>query len=71
MQMSSRKTPKEKEWQRLEKKENAYLSKKIEKKDSKLNQLLQNKVPEKLQGTLDAAFAKAFSLVFEKGIGII
>lgn len=71
MQMSSRKTPKEKEWQRLEKKENAYLSKKIEKKDSKLNQLLQNKVPEKLQGTLDAAFAKAFSLVFEKGTGII
>ncbi len=71
MQMSSRKTPKEKEWQRLEKKENAYLSKKIEKKDSKLNQLLQNKVPEKLQSTLDAAFAKAFSLVFEKGTGII
>lgn len=71
MQMSSGKSPKEKEWRRLEKKENAYLSKKLEKKDSRLNQLLQNKVPEKLQGTLNAAFAKAFSLIFEKGTGII
>ncbi len=71
MQMASKKTPKEKEWKRLEKKENAYLAKKMEKKESKLNQLLQSKIPDKLQGTLDTAFAKAFSVIFEKGTGII
>lgn len=40
-------------------------------KDSILNQKLAEKVPEKLQSTLDAAFAKAFTLVFENGTGII
>lgn len=41
------------------------------KKGSILNQKLEEKIPPKLQGTLDAAFAKAFALIFEKGTGII
>lgn len=71
MKMFSKKTPKEKEWQKLEKKENLLLARKTEKRDSRLNQMLQDKIPERLQGTLDAAFAKAFSVIFEKGTGVI
>jgi len=36
-----------------------------------LNKKLEEKVPQKLQGTLDAAFAKAFAMIFEKGTGVI
>ena len=61
----------EKELMRLYKQERAFLEKRTEKKDSALNRLLAEKVPEKLQGTLDAAFAKAFALVFEKGTAAI
>lgn len=43
----------------------------VEKKESILNQKLEEKIPPKLQGTLDAAFAKAFALIFEKGTGVI
>jgi len=69
--MAKKQTPLEKEWAKLEKQEAAYLQKRMEKTDSKLNQLLAAKVPEKLQGTLDAAFYKAFQLVFEKGTAVI
>ncbi len=64
-------TPREKEWRRLLKQEQAFLEKGTRKKDSKLNQILEDKVPEKLQGTLDAAFAKAFETIFEKGTGVL
>lgn len=47
----------EKELMRLYKQERAFLEKRTEKKDSALNRLLAEKVPEKLQATLDAAFA--------------
>ncbi len=53
----------EKELMRLYKQERAFLEKRTEKKDSALKRLLAEKVPEKLQATLDAAFAKAFALV--------
>lgn len=69
--MRQRLTPLEKEWMKLQKQEQDYLQKRSDKKDSGLNQLIENKVPEKLQGTLKEAFAKAFHLVFEKGTGII
>ena len=71
MKTFSKKTPKEKEWKKLEKKENLLLARKAEKRDARLNQILQDKVPEKLQSTLDAAFAKAFTVIFEKGTGVI
>lgn len=69
--MAKKQTPLEKEWAKLEKQETAYLQKRMEKTDSKLNQLLAEKVPAKLQGTLDVAFSKAFWLVFEKGTAVI
>ncbi|MBQ7775481.1 MAG: EcsC family protein [Lachnospiraceae bacterium] len=69
--MWNNQTPLEKEWSKANKQEKNYLQKRMEKKDSKLNQLLEKKVPEGLQKTLDGAFAKAFQVVFENGTGII
>lgn len=69
--MWEKQTPLQKEWSKLIKQETAYLEKRLEKSDSKLNQLLENKVPPTLQGTLGKAFSKAFHTVFEKGTGVI
>ena len=69
--MAKKQTPLEKEWAKLEKQEAAYLQKRMEKTDSKLNQFLAAKVPAKQQGALDTAFYKAFQLVFEKGTAVI
>lgn len=66
-----RKTPLQKEWNALQKRELAFGEGRKNKKESALNQLLAEKVPDKLQHTLDAAFEKAFYLIFEKGKGII
>lgn len=66
-----RKTPWEKEWENLKRQEAKFLEKRETKKDSVLNRKLDAVVPEKLQETLNAAFAKAFTLVFEKGTGVI
>ena len=67
----SRINPVEKELQRLEKQEQAFLNKYSDKSDSKINKMIEDKVPEKLQETLERSFAKAFNLIFEKGTGII
>lgn len=67
----SKLTPLEKEWGRVVNQELAYISKRTEKSDSKLNQLLEQKIPTGLQNTLDNAFSKAFQMVFEKGTGVI
>lgn len=64
-------TAREKEWNRMILAEKEFLLKGSAKKETKLNQLLAEKVPEKLQDTLDVAFAKAFETIFEKGTGII
>ena len=69
--MLNKKSPYEKELQKLEKQELKFLDKYKEETDGKINQLLRDKVPDKLQAALDGAFAKAFSLVFQKGTGII
>lgn len=61
----------QKEWNSLAKKEKAYLTQGVEKKISSLNKMLEEKVPKKLQETLDSAFTKAFGLVFEKGTDFI
>lgn len=66
-----RKTALEKEWLKLKKQEQKFVQKRSIKKDSVFNQMLEEKVPDKLQGTLDLAFAKAFALIFEKGTGMI
>ena len=61
----------EKEWYKLQKQEIDFLVKNIKKEDSKLNQLLEDKVPEGLQGTLNKVFYKSFKLIFEKGTDVI
>ena len=69
--MFQKKTPHQREWEKYIKKETKYLEKQLNKKESFLNQKLEEKVPQKLQGTLDAAFAKAFHMIFEKGTAVI
>lgn len=69
--MFQRKTPFEAEWEKLQKKEQKFLQARAEQKDSFLNQKLAEKVPPKLQGTLDKAFAKAFGTIFAKGTDVI
>lgn len=61
----------EKEWNALQKREQAYLMKSAQREVSNLNKLLEEKIPEKLQNTLVSAFEKAFKLIFEKGSPII
>ena len=69
--MRERVTPLQKEWAKLEKQEAAYLVSRMEKTESKMTQFLEKKIPPNLQNTLNAAFAKAFYVVFEKGTGVI
>ena len=69
--MFQRKSPFDAEWEKLQKKEQKFLKAREEQKDSLLNQKLAEKVPPKLQGTLDKAFAKAFGMIFEKGTDVI
>ena len=69
--MKQKKTVRRKEWEALKKKEKKFLDSRKEKKESALNRLLAEKVPDQLQSKLDAAFEKAFSLIFLKGTGMI
>lgn len=69
--MFQKKTPVEKEWKSMRKREVRFLKSRSNQKESFLNRQLADKVPEKLQSTLDMAFEKAFALIFEKGTGII
>lgn len=71
MGLFDRKTPLEAELAKVYKQEQRFLEKRRDKKDSFLNQKLEEKVPEGMQDKLDAAFAKAFGLVFKKGTGVI
>lgn len=66
-----RKTPYEKEWDALVRKETRYLKNNSEKQEFILNRKLEERVPDKLQEKLDLAFYKGFQIVFEKGTGII
>ena len=68
----------EKEWKRLLKKEEKLFfsaeNKKETKLDGKIKEMkgrIEEKIPEKLKETLEAAFYKAFLLIFEKGTGVI
>ena len=61
----------EREWQKQLAAERKYIDERAKRGDSRLNSLLQAKVPAKLKFTLDEGFAKAFELVFAKGTGVI
>lgn len=60
---------------KLDKREEHILKKKsagfIQKNITKASDALEDKIPQNLRLTLEAAFEKAFKLVFEKGTGII
>ena len=66
-----KRAPLEKEWDKLVKEERKFLLSQAVKRESFLNQKLEQVVPDKLQDTLDTAFAKAFGLIFDKGTGVI
>ena len=61
----------DKEWAALTKSEARFLNRQKDKKPSLLNGKLDTVVPEKLRGTLHAAFIRAFEVVFERGTGLI
>lgn len=69
--MGKKYTALEKEWASLLKSEARFLERQKEKEPSIFNRKLDAVVPEKLKGTLNAAFYKAFQLVFEKGDAVI
>ena len=60
-----------KELRRQEKQEAAWLRKHKNRKEPLIHQKLDQKIPPKLKSTLNAAFVKAFSVVFQKGSGVI
>lgn len=71
MSIIRRKSPWEKEWENLLKKEAKFSSKRKQGPTSILIKKMDRFVPEKLSDTLNAAFYKGFQLIFEKGTGII
>ena len=66
-----KKSPWEIEWADLAKREAKFAAKRREGPTSVLVQKLDRFVPDKLSGTLNAAFLKAFEIIFEKGTGVI
>ncbi len=66
-----KKTPRDAEWEKIEKQEKRFRKERAERKEATWQQMLEEKVPNQLQKTLDFAFCKAFAAVFEKGTGVI
>lgn len=71
MQIFHRETPLERERRKLAEQEMRFLRSHSEKRENRLNQKLEDKVPPGLQDMLNTAFTKAFALIFEKGTGVI
>ncbi len=69
--MIKRKTPIQKEMLLLKKQEQRFLEHRQKQGDSRLNQFLEDKIPDKLQATLEKAFFSAFKLIFVKGVSVI
>lgn len=61
----------QKEWNRMQRMEYAYIHKGRFKKNSRMTAFLSKKIPENMQNKLNKAFAKAFEVIFEKGTSII
>lgn len=61
----------ENELKQLIMKENRFLAGRRNKKESAINRFLADKVPAKLSDSINAAFSKAFSVIFDKGTSII
>lgn len=71
MGLFKKRSPLEKEYEKVLKEEQKHLLKNQKERESFLNKMLADKIPEKLQNTLDTAFSKAFRLIFTKGAGAI
>ena len=71
IQKKEKKTPWEKEWEELCRREQRFLARRREKKDAFLSRKLEEKVPQRLQERLDATFFRAFRMIFEKGTPVI
>ena len=65
------KTVLQKEIERLRKAERRFLRAQLNRQPTKLDLLLEEKVPPKLESTIVAAFSKAFHLIFSKGSWLI
>ena len=65
------KTALQREIERLRRAERRFLRQQLDREPTKLDLFLEDKVPARLEATLDAAFAKAFHLIFSKGSTII
>lgn len=61
----------QKEWEQLLKSEQSFLTHNMPPRTAGWQDKVAKFVPEKLEGTLNTAFYKAFELIFEKGTGII
>lgn len=61
----------EKEWQLLQKVEQNFLDRNMPVRSANWQEKVAKHVPEKLESTLNAAFFKAFEMIFDKGTGII
>ena len=66
-----KKSPRQREWKALEKKEERFITAARHQKEPLLNRKLERFVPEKLEDTLNLAFYKAFELIFNRGTSII
>lgn len=64
-------TPKEKELKRIQKEEEKLQKKALERKEVAWKKELEKKIPQNVYDGLKSAFRKAFTLIFEKGTGII
>ncbi len=62
-----RKSPLKQEWEKIIHREAMFLKKAREQNPTMLNKLLEEKVPPKVQSSLEEAFTKSFLLIFEKG----
>lgn len=59
------------EFVRLLEQEGRFARKQMERKEGALEQKLAEKLPPKLQRTMEHAFVKAFALILEKGTGVL
>lgn len=64
-------TPLQREIAGLRRAETRFIRKQVSKEPTRLDMLLEDKIPPKLESTIVAAFSKAFHLIFSKGSSII
>lgn len=69
--MTGKKVPWEKEWALLQRQEAGLLRRRRRESPPPLGLLLEDKAPRQVQVTLEGAFQKAFTLVLEKGDGMV